>query len=61
MLEIDIASFTSNSSAQDEVPLSNQGKYLGLLDRCYIFTSSYPHSAVCAQTWTWLEPRRYTK
>lgn len=34
VLEIDVASFTSSSPAQDEVPLSHQRKFLGLLDRC---------------------------
>ena len=33
LLEIDVASFTRNEAAQDEVPLGNQGKFLGLLDR----------------------------
>ena len=33
LLEIDVASFTRNGNAQDEVPLAHQGKFLGLLDR----------------------------
>ena len=33
LLEIDVASFTRNEAAQDEVPLGHQGKFLGLLDR----------------------------
>ena len=33
LLEIDVASFTKNDDAQDEVPLAHQGKFLGLLDR----------------------------
>ena len=33
LLEIDVASFTRNKAAQDEVPLAHQGKFLGLLDR----------------------------
>lgn len=33
LLEIDVASFTRNEDAQDEVPLAHQGKFMGLLDR----------------------------
>ena len=33
LLEVDVASFTRNEDAQDEVPLAHQGKFLGLLDR----------------------------
>ncbi|CAL8460737.1 g268 [Coccomyxa elongata] len=33
VLEVDVASFTSSSTAQDEVPLSHQRKFLGLLGR----------------------------
>ena len=38
LLEIDVASFTRNEDAQDEVPLTHQGKFLGLLDRQAGFT-----------------------